>query len=497
MAKMKTRKSTVEAILQNVGLIDVVTGTFIKGAKGEMVLAGGIDNVYAIIGPGNSYKSTLLHYFTTTAADRMAASLPRHKNEKVIISSFDTEMNMKYARLYEFLLRAKHLKNDMLDGDDPDWNVLTKADCPADIWVSDFRDYVLERAKEKKIEFAAFENPYTKKPYVAHFPGYSQIDSIAEFETSAGMEMLAKSKLDRTDTATYYLGGGLFKSKFIGELPRLTRMSNLFLGYVAHTGEGKGIGENKYVPPEKQNQYLKGDTKIKGATGKTNYLTLLSMYASTASVLKNKATRLPEYPRQDMEEYETDLNVVRLTLLRSKSGPSGTVTEVVVSQSEGVKPELSAFHYIKNQAKYGIIGNDRNYAIALRPNVSLRRTNIRELLETDVRLARAVTILERLRKMQLYMPMYNKYQLSPEELYERLIEHGYEWDTLLLSRDWWTIDQYSPNVVPYLSELDLLRMAHDVYVPYWLEEDRKTVKKTWRHHFLIDTPKKDKQNDTI
>jgi hypothetical protein len=77
--------------------------------------------------------------------------------------------------------------------------------------------------------------------------------------------------------------------------------------------------------------------------------------------------------------------------------------------------------------------------------------------------------------------------LEPEDLYARIKELGYDWDTLLLSRDWWTIDNYTPHLVPYLSELDLLRMIHEQYIPYWLEDDKKTVKKAWRHHFLDDT----------
>jgi len=485
MAVMKTKKTTTEAMLINVGQIDVVTGTYIKGRRGENILMGGLDSVYVIMGPGNSYKSTILHHFTLTAANRMMASIKDEKRkDELYISSFDTEMNMKFARLNSFLSKQEYLRKDMLIGLQPKWLVLTKADVPADLWVSDFRDYVFERSREKKIEYTAFIDPYTEKPYTTLIPNFGQIDSMAEFETSTSMDMLAKSKKDNNDTATYYLKDGLFKSKFIGELPRLTRISNMYLGYVTHTGESKGIGENKYAPPEKQNQYLKGDTKIKGGTSKTNYLTLLSFYANTAVSLKNKTTKLPEYPRSEVEEYDTDLNLIRLTLLRSKSGPSGAITELVVSQDEGVLESLSSFRYIKvSQNNFGIIGNDRNYSVVFIPELSLRRTNIRTLLEKNEHLQRAVEILERLKKMQYYMSYYNSIMVSPEELYKGLIEKGYEWKTLLNTRGWWTIDNYTSDLKPYLSELDLLLMYHDSYIPFWLEKDKKTVKKEWKKHF--------------
>ena len=484
MAKMKSKRTTTESLLVNVGQIDVVTGTYYKGKYGENILIGGLDSVFVIMGPGNSYKSTILHHFTLTAANRITASLTDKQKEELYITSFDTEMNMKFARLQSFLDKNEYLDPMMLQGMNPKWLVLTKADTPADIWVSDFRDYVFERAKEKQVEFTAFKNPYTGETYKALIPNFGQIDSMAEFETSTSMDMLAKAKKDNNDTATYYLKDGLFKSKFIGELPRLTRISNMYLGYVTHTGESKGIGENKYAPPEKQNQYLKGDTKIKGGTSKTNYLTLLSFYANTAVSLKNKTTKLPEYPRSEVEEYDTDLNLVRLTLLRSKSGPSGAVTELVVSQDEGVLDALSSFRYIKvSQNNFGIIGNDRNYSVVFMPELSLRRTNVRTLLDTNEKLQRAVEILERLKKMTYYMSYYNRLMVSPEELYQGLIEKGYDWNILLNSRGWWTVDNYTDKLKPYLSELDLLLMYHGQYHPYWLEDDKKTVKKKWIKHF--------------
>jgi hypothetical protein len=46
---------------------------------------------------------------------------------------------------------------------------------------------------------------------------------------------------------------------------------------------------------------------------------------------------------------DLDLNQVSLRQLRGKSGMTGFVLNLIVSQTEGVLPSLSEFHYLKDQ----------------------------------------------------------------------------------------------------------------------------------------------------
>ncbi len=475
MAKIKLKRNTVENILINIGIFDVPTGMFITGTKGENIINGGLDSVIGVIGPGNSYKSTILHYMMLTAADRIKVK------ENPSLHTYDTEMNVKYARLQTLLNHTENLSKDMLDNDDPDWSVITKADYPADEWIMGYRDMVKEKEKEKEVEYTAFKDPFTGETYKNKYPSFVEIDSFTEFESGTSMEMLAKSTKDSNDTATYYLRDGLFKSKFMGEQPRLTRVSNTNILITAHIGKDKDIGGNKYSRPEKDLQYLKSEMKVKGSTGKFNYLLLTAWYAHTASVLKNNATKLPEYPRKGLDTQETDLNTIKLTLLRSKSGASGITIELVVSQTDGILMPLSYFHFIKTNGKFGLVGNDRNYAIAFLPEVHLSRTTVREKLESNYLLQRGVEVLSQLLQMDKYMSEYKAIGLwcEPEVLYEDIKNLGYEWETLLNTRGWWTIDQYRSDYKPFLSVLDLLKMRKEQYHPYWLEKDKKTIKKPW------------------
>ena len=53
---------------------------------------------------------------------------------------------------------------------------------------------------------------------------------------------------------------------------------------------------------------------------------------------------------------------------------------------------------------------------------------------------------------------------------------GYDWDVLLNTRGYWTLNQYS-HPVPYLSTVDLLKMRKGLYKPYWMDKQETTKKK--------------------
>ncbi len=475
MAKIKLKRDTVENIMINIGIFDIPTGAFVTGNKGESIINGGLDSVIGVIGPGNSYKSTIIHYMMITAADRIKLTT------NPSMHTYDTEMNVKYARLKSLTKHTQNLSDDILDGEAPDWSVITKADYPADEWMLGYRDMIKEKEKEKNVEYTAFKDPFTNEIYRNKYPSFVEIDSFTEFESGTSMDMLAKSTKDSNDTATYYLRDGLFKSKFMGEQPRLTRRANNTLLITAHIGQDKDIGGSKYSRPEKDLQYMKSEMKVKGSTGKFNYLLLTAWYAHTASVLKNQATKLPEYPRKGLDNQETDLNTVKLTLLRSKSGASGITIDLVVSQSEGILMPLTYFHHIKTNGRFGLIGNDRSYATVFLPDINLGRTTVRDEVDKNYKLQRSLELLSQLLQIDKYMSQYKAIDLwcEPTILYEDIKKLGYDWNTLLNTRGWWTIDQYRSDYKPFLSIMDLLKMRKGKYHPYWLESDNITVKKKW------------------
>ena len=73
--------------------------------------------------------------------------------------------------------------------------------------------------------------------------------------------------------------------------------------------------------------------------------------------------------------------------------------------------------------------------------------------------------------------------LTPETLYEKVKEQGYDWDILLNTRPWYSADD-DDHCQLELSTLDIMRIALGTYHPFWLEADKKTIKKKYRKEFV-------------
>ncbi len=194
-------------------------------------------------------------------------------------------------------------------------------------------------------------------------------------------------------------------------------------------------------------------------------------HAYNAAPLVTK-DRTPEYPREgenDNTEMGTDLNIVTLRQLRSKSGPTGITLELIVSQNEGVLPSLTEFHYIKGNERFGLTGTLQHYALDLYPDVKLSRTTVRTKIDNDPKLRRALNITSELLQMhQLWTHLDPKLLCTPKELYDDLKAKGYDWnEEILITRGWWTLDN-DKHPVKFLSTMDLLRLRTGQYPkPYW------------------------------
>lgn len=466
----------------NIGaLLDIPTGNILTGYKGESFINGGLGQITGFIGIGNNFKSTLMHYQMLSAANKIYGAIP------TIMATYDTEVNISLDRLEDLGERFLNIPKPMIFREtDPIWSITDKTKAPANKWAASIMRYTEDKINDKtaNAEFQCFMDPYTKKPIIGKIPTFVEIDSLTEFEAESTIDMLS-GDLDKSDTNTYAMKQGGFKTKFLGQVPRLANSSNTFYLITAQIGSkiNMATGPASHLPPPKKLQHLKGDIEIKGATAKFTYLTTNAWHAHAASVLKNATTRLPEYPLSVNESVETDLNTVKLTQLRGKNGVSGCTIELIVSQSEGVLPSLTEFHFIKENGRYGFEGNDRSYSMILMPTVNLARATVRRKLDSMPKLRRAVNITSELLQLWIYHNYLEDVGLlcTPRELYDDIIKLGYDWDMLLTTREYWTIDQYT-NKVPFLSVVDLLKMRKELYFPYFLNKDKTPIKQ-FENHF--------------
>ena len=471
MLKLTMRQTLKPKLLFNIGaLMDIPTGCIVTGNRGESIINGGLGSSTAVVGIGNNFKSQLIHFMMLQAVNRL-----RYTDKNITMNTYDTEVNMMPDRLKRLTTNMDNIHDDELFKEDGGlWSITDKTEYYAEVWANEVKDYLNAKMKEKSLDkvYTPFSNS-EGKPIVLKKPDFIEIDSFTEFEGTKTVKTLDDNNLDDSSTNTVYMQQGLLKAKFLGELPRYSVGSNTYFLFTAQLGKDIDMQSGPIrKPPTKKLQYLKNGDKIKGVTDKFFFLMSNAWNASNAAPFINQTTKLPEYPiSKEMSNDRNELNIVKLTMLRSKSGPTGYTLDILVSQKEGILPSLTEFHYIKTNGRFGLGGNDRNYYLELKPEVKLSRTTIRSKLSNDSKLRRAVNITSELLQMTNFWNQYIEDGLycTPKELYEDLKDLGYDWDILLDTRGWWSPDQYK-HPIPFLSTFDLLKMRKKLYNPYWLKK---------------------------
>jgi len=448
--------------LINVGaLLDIPTGSFITGMRGEKILNGGLSGVVGVVGIGNNFKSTIMHYLMLQSANRLTT-----KRINVPMHTYDTEDNMA-LNLERFNTLASKFPNLPLNPlyDQDNWSIISKSEAYLDEWFISVQENTKIKQTDTKqyVTYEGFKNMITGKELCLPRPSIIEIDSLTEAEGGSTIEAVEK---DINNTNTVFMQQGLLKTKVLKDLPRMNSNSNVNFLFTAHLGKEINMVSGPFAPqPKKALSYLKTGDKIKGVSDKINFLAthLWSTYGSRPFI--NQGTKEPEFPL-DSGDVVTDLNTVHFQALRSKSGPSGFIIDLIISQREGLLPTLTEFNFIKN-GKFGLDGSVRSYSLFLYPSVKLSRTTVRRKIDEDEKLRRAINITSELLQMKTFMPQYKHLYCTPEELYNDIKALGYDWDVLLDTRGWWAIEQYSKDLKPFLSIMDILLIRSKNKKPYW------------------------------
>ncbi len=466
----------------NVGAgFDIMSGTYLEGRYGQQVLNGGHSIVTGITGKGNTFKSTLMRFLSFTSFIRAGG--------KSRGNTYDTEMNSEEIHLEDILERIRLQSqlwkfaadvNDVNAMQDGRWSVTDATVYTGNKWYDLHKGYMEDKIKHKaKIEVTTpFWNRDRTGPMMMLVPTFQDIDSFTRFETENIIEMQDSAELGSKDHLMIHQKQGLAKKVMLMEIPRLASGSFTFTTLTAHLGKESAVqqGPARHGGPETSLGTLKDGDKLMGVTKDFTFATLnLWQNVNAKPLLNDGADKGPEYPRStsDRRRFDQDLMQIQVKNLRGKSGPSGMPFVVLSSQSEGVLPFLTEFHHIKEEKYYGmnVSGNKSSYSLCLYPDVTLMRTTVRSKLDSDMKLRRAVTITSEMCQMSyLWHTMEEGLLCEPDELYKDLIALGYDWDILLQTRGWWTVND-EDHPVPFLSTMDLLNMRLKRYVPYWYPED--------------------------
>ena len=147
-----TPSPVVRAMINIGALLDIPTGLWHKGIHGENILNGGLGAVTGMVGIGNNFKSTALHYMLLSALSRI---VPMFKTN---LSTYDTEINTHEAGLLRLTEGFEEFKGKNLF-DEQLWTLTDATIYDANKWFEIFKDFLKDKTTKNKKEID------TKKPW--------------------------------------------------------------------------------------------------------------------------------------------------------------------------------------------------------------------------------------------------------------------------------------------------------------------------------------------
>jgi len=467
----KFKKAASIRPMWNIGaLFDIQTGKYYKGKHGESILCGGLNHFTGVAGLPNMFKTVISLFQLGSVMNRVSLA---------IMMAHDSENTLSPGRIQNVFRQFPELfGTDLVDGGRLLFTDATVYN--GNEWWNVMREYANDRRNDKSILVTTpFVDENTGELIKVPSPTLSFLDSLSGLQTEGIMNMYEKADVGHKDLNMVAMKGAGAKSQLIDQVTGVTGGSGLHILMTAHVGQEYQL--DMYKPNVKRLKFLKGDLKLKKVPENFSFLTANCWYCVSLMPMLD-ADKAPEFPRDDEDDLkgDTDLICINLVNLRGKSGPSGIPFEVVVSQSEGLKPELTEFIYCKGYEYYGISDKDGNkakgkpnYRLDLYPQQNLTRKTTRRLLETDPRLQRAMNITAELCMMRnLWHDLPEGLLCTPKELYSDIVAAGYDWDLLLDTRGFWLpLEEKGTYAdIPFLSTMDLLNMRAGTYRPYWYDK---------------------------
>lgn len=480
---IRNKEEKVKRISINIGSgLDIPSGRFVTGVKGESIMVGGLSYITGLVGGPNTLKSTIMHYMTLTAISRMFMS-----TIESVMDAFDTEQTMIPERIIELASKIEHLdvQDMMVNGT---YNITDAVIKIADDWYESLKKWLDENkvSVKKRITIQLPFLGVDGKPVEILAPTFGIIDSVSEMQTKSGEKIEDEADISDSKGNMLFARENLAKQKFLMRLVRVCNEADHFVFITAHMGQKYDFaGRPGTPPPTRDLPTMKADEKIKGVPNKFLYLPHNVYQTTSVGPLMNKSTKLDEYPRTAKDEFNSanDLMKVRLRCLRSKTGGDGYDVNVAVSRSSGVVPEVTELEICKENNNFGIDRSGQGgsiYAMKIYPDVKFTRITFREKCDNDPLLRRAVNITSELCQLHTYhshLEIFSTHGgIKDFDDFVKVIDEKFGWDTLLNSRGYWLVNQYDYEV-PFLSSLDLLKMYHGLYVPYWWKGKSKKEEK--------------------
>jgi hypothetical protein len=451
---------TIKPMFNVGGRFDLITGKWVTMKDGSSVINGGLSQYFAVSGPANSYKSTVLQFFKAQAMDKLChLAVPS-------ALTYDTENTYDYSHLSEIISSTDELKHTNVITDSL-WMVVSKNLQMLDEFWKTLTDWMAELAKgRRKLLSTPMYDVRKRDDFKMPFPPFVSIDSVSEAESTNVEKKNKKLSIGDKKARMYFMDTGFDKARVLTMLGPMAMRAGAFIQLTSHLGDKNAISGD--IPTKELTDMPVGKI-LKGVPDKFRYLLINIFLTKTAVVSKTDANTI-RFPitRASKSDKPGDLQTVVTTLVRSKSSISGGVVKAYVSQTYGLQPTLTELMALKEECNgFGIIGNNTTYAMAIYPEVKMMRTTLRELIASDPKLRRAICITSEMEQtFSRYLFTDAEQVCTPEQLYNDLIEMGYDWDKILQSRGWWTLED-DKHPIPRLTTMDLLNIRIGKYKAPW------------------------------
>lgn len=463
--KNQTVGEVVRPKFQVQTLIDHALGEYERGDDGDYYLNGGVANVIAISGRGNVFKSTILDYLFAVIMARYDIGWGNKFDSEVSAQLSRVEMAMRSALRYLGIEADPDIKIMAELIARGHYNLVGADVLPGEKWYATYmRDEVEDRFKEyckgKDLRETPFPDAIRKANRKMLDPWFYALDSASEWHTGALEDKHRKSEVGSSDQNILNANDAMHKANMMGRWPVMSARGNYYIGFTVHLTDGMAMG-GQDANTGKLLDDFKGETKFAGVPRRAvTFLTNSFLVATSSGECKQPqtydkrtGTSEPMFPTQrskGMASSSNDLKIIRYTQFRAKSGPTGVKMDLLFSQEEGFLADLTNWYYLKEvlPGDYGFKRSGHFYELDILPGTKFQRTTVRDQLDEDPKLCRAMQITAALGWMQNnWHTLPARFQITPQELHDKIVEAGYSWDEILEGtvENWTFADQKTNN----------------------------------------------------
>lgn len=437
-------------------MIDLLTGSYVKGVDGSYILQGGIGISNGWGGIANGGKSSM-------AAGMNVLAMERYPGSQMILA--DSEASVDKLRLAAFSNlgyddRFNYINN--LCNDRIRYFNAVEISTVEELIEVVIKPLIREKEKYRKdlMRKTPFRDPRTGENVMMILPTFLAIDSWSEFKVDTSEEMLKKHGISASESNTVAMKEGLIKARFLRDLSMYALRYGIIITMTAQIEKINTMGRMPNAAPQKELPAMKGDMKYVNVGNKYKFLisNLFGITLAKPMVASNKVES--EFYLPNGLTSCTEFQAITISLERCKNNGSNIKFKPVVSQAYGYQNGLSNLQLLRDNKYFGLGTNMQHPRPVFLPETTLSRKDAMTKLQ-DPKTARAIEIIAQLFISQTFVSNNTDVNLNitPEQLMDKLSKSTYKVDDILNSRGWWTFEDTEESKQPYMSLPDIVKLV--------------------------------------